>query len=179
MEKTVNRQKEDFQMKEMIVYFSRNGENYVNGSIRDLPVGNTQVAAGMIHDLTGAPMFKLEPEVPYAFDYNTCIDEAKADQRRDARPELKEYPDTLDGVDKIYLGYPNYWGTMPMAVFTFLEKYDFSGKVIKPFCTHEGSGMGSSERDIRKLCPKARVEKSLPIHGADVKGAENLIKGWL
>lgn len=166
-------------MAAIIAYFSRRGENYVNGTLRNLPVGNTEVAAGMIQKLTGADLFKIDPVQEYSRDYNTCIAEARADQRRDARPELKRYPDNLDGYDTVYLGYPNYWGTMPMAVFTFLEHNDFSGKTILPFCTHEGSGMGGSERDIRRLCPGARVEKGLAIHGGSVQSAGEAIQKWL
>lgn len=166
-------------MPAIIAYYSRADENYVNGQIKTLTVGNTEVAAGMIHELTGADLFKIEPIQAYARDYNTCIAEAQADQRRNARPELKQYPDSLDGYDTIYLGYPNYWGTMPMAVFTFLERFNFSGKTIFPFCTHEGSGMGGSERDIKRLCPGAKVEKGLAIHGGNVKNARPAIQKWL
>ena len=110
----------------LIAYFSRRGENYVSGKLKELSVGNTEVAAGMLQQLTGADLFQLEPVHEYPKSYNACIDEAQADQRRDARPELKRYPESLDGYDTIYLGYPNYWGTMPMPVFTFLEHLDFS-----------------------------------------------------
>lgn len=139
-------------MADLIVYFSRNYENYVSGAIRNLDVGNTEVAACIIQQLTGADLFKLEPIQEYSRNYNECIAEAQADQRRNARPELRSYPENLDGYDTVYLGFPNYWGTMPMAVFTFLEHFDWSGKTIRPFCTHEGSGMGRSEVDIRRLC---------------------------
>ena len=80
--------------------------------------------------------------------------------------------DDMDSYEVIYIGYPNWWGTMPMAVFTFLESYDFSGKTIIPYCTHEGSGMGSSERDIKKLCPNARVLPGLAIRGGSVDRAD-------
>ena len=120
-------------MADIIVYFSRKDENYVSGAIKNLTVGNTEVAADILHDLTGADLFKMEPIQEYSKDYNECIAQAQADQRRDARPELKVYPESLDGYDTVYLGFPNYWGTMPMAVFTFLEHFDFTGKVIFPF----------------------------------------------
>ncbi len=81
--------------------------------------------------------------------------------------------------DIVYLGYPNWWGTMPMAVWTFLEAYDFSGKTIVPFCTHEGSRMGNSEQDIKKLCPEATVLKGLPIKGSDVEKADKNIEAWI
>ena len=166
-------------MAAFIAYFSRADENYVNGQIRELTVGNTEKAARILHELTGAELFKIEPVQPYARDYNTCISPAQADQRRDARPELKEYPSSLDGYDTVYLGYPNYWGTMPMAVFTFLEHFDFSGKTILPFCTHEGSGMGSSQADIRRVCPGARVGRGLAIHGAGVDRARPDLENWI
>lgn len=165
--------------KKLIAFYSRADENYVNGLIKPLAVGNTEVAAGMIKELTGADWFKIEQMEPYAKDYNECIAQAQADQRKNARPELKIFPETLDEYDVIYLGYPNYWSTMPMAVFTFLEHFDFSGKTIKPFCTHEGSGLGSSVSDIKNLCPTAKIEKGLAIHGGSVRRAGNDIEKWI
>lgn len=163
----------------LIAFYSRADENYVNGLIKTLEVGNTEVAAEFIKELTGADMFKIEQVKPYSKDYNKCIEEARSDQREKARPELKSYPESIDGYDVIYLGFPNYWSTMPMAVFTFLEHFDFSGKIIKPFCTHEGSGLGSSISDIKKLCPDARVEKGLAIHGGNVSKSKKDIEKWV
>lgn len=163
----------------LIAFYSRADENYVNGQIKTFKTGNTEVAAGIIEKLTGADTFKLEQVQPYAKDYNTCIAQAQADQKRDARPELKKYPDSLEKYDVIYLGYPNYWNTMPMAVFTFLEHFDFNGKEVRPFCTHEGSGMGSSVSDIRKLCPNADVSQGLAIRGGSVEGSKKEIEKWI
>ena len=143
--------------KTLIVYYSRKGENYWNGSIKNLTRGNTEIVAEMIAEMTGADLFQVETVKTYDADYYTCIEEAKAELREGARPELKSYMDSLDGYDTIFVGYPNWWGTMPMAMFTFLEHYDLSGKRILPFCTNEGSGMGSSERDLKKICPGAAV----------------------
>lgn len=165
-------------MKQLIVFFSRKDENYVNGEIRNLEIGNTEVAASIIQELTGADMFKIEPMQAYSRNYNECIAQAQADQKRGARPELKAYPENLD-YSKIYICFPNYWSTMPMPVFTFLEHFDFSGKIIKPLCTHEGSKMGSSVKDIRRLCPGAIVESGLAIRGGDVKRAKEEIKKWV
>ncbi len=151
----------------------------INGLIKNLEVGNTEVAAGVIAELTGADLFKIEQAQPYSNDYNECIAQAQADQQRKVRPELKKYPENLNGYDVIYLGYPNYWSTMPMAVFTFLEHFDFSGKTIKPFCTHQGSGMGSSISDIKRLCPAATVEKGLAIYGSSVLQAKKEIEKWI
>lgn len=166
-------------MSAIIVYFSRAGENYVSGALKNLTVGNTQTAAEILRELIGADMFRIEPETPYSDSYNECIEQAKQDKQNNARPAIKAFPKSLDGYDTVYLGYPNYWGTMPMCVFTFLEHFDFTGKTIKPFCTHEGSGMGSSENDIKKLCPGAKVEQGLAIHGSRISGAKAQFEKWI
>ena len=88
-------------------------------------------------------------------------------------------PESIDEYDTVVLAYPNYWGTMPMAVFTFLEHFDFSGKTILPLCTNEGSGMGSSERDIKKACPGAEVKKGLAITGSAAAGSKSSVERWL
>lgn len=166
-------------MKKLVAFYSRADENYVNGTIVSLEKGNTEVAADIIQKLTGSDRFRIEQEKPYSSDYNECIAQAQRDQKNDIRPALKKFMESLDEYDVIYLGYPNYWSTMPMAVFTFLEHYDFNGKTIRPFCTHEGSGLGSSVRDIRKLCPGAKVEEGLAIRGGNVSRSEQNIKRWI
>lgn len=158
----------------LIAYYSRRGENYVNGSIRNLALGNTEVMASKIKALLpDADMFRIDTLRQYSPSYMTCIEEAKQELRNQARPEMKEKLDGIDHYDTIILGYPNWWGTMPMVCYTFLESYDFSGKRIIPFCTNEGSGMGSSERFIKKLCPNATVLNGISIHGAEVQTADN------
>ncbi len=165
--------------KTLIAFFSRADENYFGGSMRYIEVGNTEVVAGKIKERIDADVFKIEMKTPYAKDYNTCIKEAKEHKNTGVRPELVSMPDNLDKYDTIILGYPNYWGTMPMAVFTFLEAFDFSGKTILPLCTNEGSGMGSSERDIAKICPGATLKKGLALSGSGVANADSQIESWL
>lgn len=166
-------------MAAFLVFFSRTDENYVSGQMKYLTVGNTERVAAEIHRLTGAEEFRIEMKHPYSKEYNECINEARDDQRKNARPELTGMPESLDSYDTIYLGYPIYWGTAPMAVFTFLEHYDFSGKTIRPFCTHEGSGLGGSLADIRKACPGARVEKGLAVHGSRIDASKKEIQDWV
>jgi flavodoxin len=163
----------------LIAYYSRKGNNYVGGSIVDLPVGNTEVAAAMIQKLTGSDRFKIATVEDYPSDYEKTTQVAQQELRQNARPELSGHVDRMDDYGVIFLGYPNWWGTMPMAVHAFLETYDFSGKTILPFCTHEGSGMGRSESDIRKLCPGAKVLKGIAIRGGSVQEAGNEIAAWL
>jgi len=165
--------------KSLIAYFSRKGNNYVGGSIVNLPVGNTEVIAHKIRELTGSDVFRIETIRTYPEDYTETTNVAREEQRQNDRPKLTDRVDNMDSFDVIYLGYPNWYGTMPMAVFTFLESYDFSGKTIIPYCTHEGSGMGSSERDIKKLCPKATVLPGLAIRGGSVGRADKDLSNWL
>ncbi len=165
--------------KSLIAFYSRADENYVCGMIKSLTEGNTEVVANIIQKATGGDMFKLEQAKPYSANYNECIEQARRDQNTDARPALKTFPESLDDYEVIYLGFPNYWNTMPMAVFTFLEHFDFSGKIIKPFCTHEGSGLGKSIGDIKKLCPKADVRGGLAIRGCSAEKSDKTIKEWI
>lgn len=162
----------------LIAYFSRKGQNYVNGRIKDLAKGNTEQVAESIQQAAGGDLYPIETVKEYPEDYTRCTEVAKEELRAKARPELKNSPDSLDSWDTVFLGYPNWWGTMPMAVYTFLEKYDFTGKTIIPFCTHEGSGMGRSEGEIRKLCPGARVLKGLAVHGAEAPASAAEAAAW-
>jgi flavodoxin len=169
----------DSNKKILIAYYSRKGQNYVGSRIVNLPVGNTEVAAKMAQEITGGDLFEICTVKSYPVDYTETTEVATVEKRTNARPELSTHVNNMDQYDTIILGYPNWWGTFPMAVFTFLEEYDFSGKTILPFCTHEGSGLGGSERDIRKLCPEAKVIPGLAIRGGSVKNAAETIKSWL
>lgn len=163
----------------LIAFYSRAGENYFGGAYRHISVGNTEKAAEMLADLTGGELYKIEQAQPYSDDYQTCIAEAKADLQNKVRPEVLDLPADLDAYDEIYLGYPNYWGTMPMAVYTFLENYDCTGKTIHPFCTHEGSGLSNTVQDIQTAAPNAVVTKGLAIHGSSVDNAEKALEKWI
>lgn len=165
--------------KVLTAFFSRAGENYFGGSMRYVKVGNTEIVCDKIKDMIDTDTFKIEMKEPYSPVYMTCIDEAKKDKKNNARPELASYLDSVDEYDTIILAYPNYWSTMPMAVLTFLEKYDFSGKTILPICTNEGSGMGSSEKDIKKHTSGATVKKGLSITGSQAGNCDGALKRWL
>ncbi len=165
-------------MPSIVIFYSRADENYFGGSYRYIEVGNTEKAAKMISQINGADLFKLEQVKPYSKDYQACIAEAKKDLQNNARPELKAVPD-VGGYDEIYLGYPNYWGKMPMAVYTFLENTDLAGKTIHPFCTHEGSGLSGTVNDIKKLCPSAKVASGLALHGSSVDNSFKTIEKWI
>lgn len=166
-------------MAKLVAYFSRADENYFGGAMRYIKVGNTEKIAEMLAAATGAELFKIEQKLPYAADYNTCIEQAKKDLQGNARPELLNTLESIDNYDEIYLGFPNYWGTMPMAVFTFLEQFDWAGKKIYPFVTHEGSGFGRSESDLKKMCKGASIQKGLSVQGSMVERAKSKVDSWV
>lgn len=164
--------------KTLIVYFSHTGQNYLNGKIVDLKKGNTAAVAEIIAKLTGAELFEIKPAHPYPFIYSECTDAAKQELQANARPELLETVDATE-YDTIILGYPNWWGTMPMPVFTFLCSQDYSHKTILPFCTNEGSGMGVSEKDLKQICPNSIILPGLAISGSMVTSAGDSIEHWI
>ena len=165
--------------KTLIAFFSRADENYFGGTMRYVNVGNTEIVCNIIRGLIPADSFNIEMKDPYSPVYMTCIEEAKKDMQNKARPELVSLPDSIDEYDTVILAYPNYWGTMPMAVFTFLEAFDFSRKTILPLCTNEGSGMGGSERDIKRVCPGADVKRGLSITGSKAADSKGSVERWL
>ncbi len=141
--------------------------------------GNTRIIAETIQKLTGGDLFTIETVKPYPQDYNTVVDIAKREQTANERPVLTAQVADMTAFDTLILGYPNWWSTMPMPVFTFLESCDFSGKVILPYCTHKGSAMGHSERDIVRICPGANVLNGLSIRGSSVRSAAFAVSDWL
>ena len=166
-------------MSSLVIYFSRSGENYFGGELKNIEKGNTEVIAEYIKELDGADLFKVENVIDYPEDYMECIDVAKTEQQVAGRPKLKQSLDNIDEYDKIYIGFPNWWGTLPMAMFTQLEQLDFTGKTVKPFVTHEGSGFGSSLKDLDKLCAGAEIKTGLSIPGANVGSAKSTVESWI
>lgn len=161
--------------KSIVIYFSRADENYAVGYIDK---GNTEVVAEYISNYLNADIFKVEPKIPYAKDYNTCIDEAKARQKTHNAKILKPLPD-LTSYEVIYIGAPVYWGDMPEEMVTALKEQDYSGKIIKPFITHEGSGLANIPNQIKNICNGATVLEGLAIRGSSVKNSSSRIEDWL
>lgn len=163
----------------LIAYYSRRGENYVDGIIKELPVGNTEIIAKKISEFINADIFRIDTVKQYPKDYTETTNMAMLELNSNVRPELASSINNIDEYGTILLGYPNWWGTMPMCVCTFLGSYDLSGKIILPFCTHEGSALGHSEKDIKRLSPTSDVRKGLAIRGSNVESADTQVKTWL
>lgn len=141
--------------------------------------GNTRAIAEQIHERVGGDLFRIETVDPYPREYSAVVEVARKEQKASARPRLTKDVTNLASYAVLYVGYPNWWATMPMPVFTFLEGHDLSGKTVIPFCTHEGSGMGRSGRDIKELCPKSVVLDGLAVRGGSVRSAEKNLIEWL
>ena len=166
-------------MKTLVAFYSRAGENYFGGQYRVIEVGNTEKVARRIAQDLDADLFHIEQKHPYSANYQICIQEAQQDLRKHARPELAKLPKNLEEYDEIYLGYPNYWGDAPMAVYSFLDALDLDGQTIHPFCTHEGSGLGRTVSNLAKAYPQAHFEKGLAIHGSEVDRSQKAIDNWV
>ena len=158
----------------LIIYFSRADENYAVGYIDK---GNTEIVAEFVQELTGADMFKVEPAVPYAKDYDTCIKEAK---QRIGNAPIKEKPTDISAYDTIFVMSPIYWGTYAPEVETALTGLDFSRKTVRVISTHEGSGLAGMPSDVKKMCKGANVDmKGLAIKGSQAKNARQKVADWL
>lgn len=164
--------------KVLIAYFSHQGENYFDGKIVDLQVGNTARVAKILEKLTNGDLFEIETIESYPMGYDECTKVAKSELEKNARPRLLNEIE-LAAYDVLFLGYPNWWGTMPMPVWTFLSTHDLSDKTIYPFCTHEGSVMGKSEYDLKRLCPNSNLMNGFAIKGSMVDQGEVAVKRWL
>ena len=165
--------------KALIAYFSHAGQNYSHGGIRNLEVGNTEVVAKKLHAMLDSDLFYIDTVKKYPDDHMEKINVAKREFEENARPELTARVESMDGYETVIIAFPNWWTTMPMALFTFLESYDFTGKVICPLITHGGSGFSNSLRDIAQLCPGATIKEGLAINGDDVAKSDKVLEKWI
>lgn len=162
----------------LVIYYSRRGQNYSGGSIVELERGNAELLAEYISEATGADMFEIRTVREYPADYTECTEAAKEELKKNARPRLEEYLSDVDDYDNIFVVGPCWWGTYPMPVFSLLERLDFRNKRVMPVMTHEGSGMGSAEKDLKKFLKGAKIVKGVAIQGSKVSESEAFIKEW-
>ncbi len=165
-------------MSVITIYFSLKGETITpQMTVEVLEKGHTAVAAEYIQGAVGGELFEIETVKEYIKDHMKMIYEAKDELKQGVRPELKSYPD-ISKYDTLFLGYPNWWGTLPMPVVGFLEHYDWNGKRIIPFNTSEGSGAGRSGEKIKEICKGATVEDVYALRGSQVNGKKAEIQSW-
>ncbi len=158
----------------LVIYFSRADENYAVGYVDK---GNTEYIAEYVRDYINADLFKVEPLVPYAKDYRTCIEEAK---QRVGNAPIKEYISDISTYEVIYIMSPIYWGTYAPEIETAIKDLDFSGKVVRIVTTHEGSGLANVPNDVKRVCKGATVlDDCLAIRGADCKNARSKVENWI
>lgn len=151
--------------KSLVVYFSWSG--------------NTENVAKAIQAQTDSDIFEIVPSEPYSDDYNTVLDIAQEEQQQDARPAISESIDNIADYDVIYVGYPNWWGDMPMILYTFFDDYDLSGKTVAPFCTSGGSGLSNTVNEIKELEPNATVTQGLHIGSESASNPDSAVSEWL
>lgn len=164
----------------LVAVFSLPGEQYEVGVIEE---GNTAIIADMIAEQTGADLFRIEKVTPYPETYDGLLEVSRQEEAADTRPEIAGTVENMEDYDTIFLGYPNWWGDMPMIVYGFLESYDFSGKTIVPFCTHGGSGLSNTPQHIADTCPDATVADGLAVRGKTAQNdrdeAQKAVTDWL
>lgn len=166
-------------MKVLTIFFSMKGENIAPGmKIVNLKKGYTNCAAELIQQVTGGDLFEIKPVRVYNPDHMKMIYEAKEEFDRNERPAIKAYPESIDGYDVIFLCFPNWWATMPMPVFTFLDQYDWNGKVIAPLVTSGGSGFANALDDLEKECPGAVILEGMEVLGHEVNDSVKKIQNW-
>ena len=164
--------------KNIIIYYSRTGENYWSGGVKNISKGNTERVAEFIQKAVGGDLFQVETVKDYPADYYACIEEAKDELRARSRPELKAYLGSIAEYDNVFVCGPCWWGTFPMAVFSQLDRLDFAGKKVMAVMTHEGSGLGSCERDLKKTCTGASFGKGFAVAGHSAAGSEAQVAAW-
>ena len=164
--------------KTVVIYYSRKGENYVNGRIENLMKGNTEIVVEFIKKAVDADLFEVETKKAYAADYEACTEEAKAELRAGTLPELVRTLSSVADYDNIVVAGPCWWGTYPMAIVTQLKELDFHGKRVFPVMTHEGSGLAGGASALQSYCVGAVVGEGLAVHGAEAAQSEAAVAAW-
>lgn len=174
----------------LIAYFSRVGNTNFDEEIDVTTTaslnlqdgelaGNTEVIANMIQDAAGGDLFLIETEKKYSADYDIVVDYGQQEQKEKTRPKLSSHIKNMEDYDIVFIGFPNWWYDMPMAVYSFLEEYDFNGKTVIPFTTHGGSGFSSSEKKIKSMLNGATMLEGLAVSGSKSTGAQRDVNEWL
>ncbi|WP_430612546.1 flavodoxin family protein [Enterococcus sp. DIV0876] len=166
-------------MSAVVVFFSRSGENLINGKPVKISIGNTELLAQKIAERLNCQRIQLEEMDRYPEEYKNTVDRAAYEKQENKR--IAYHPVAIDRlkIDTLFLGYPNWWGSYPRIIATFLEDFETDGLAIYPFCTHEGSAFGSSLNELKEQCPNATIHCGLPVRGSRVDRSDIAIENWL
>lgn len=164
--------------KNMIIYFSRRGQNFWKDGVRDLERGNTEIVVEFIQKAVGGDLFEVETVRKYSNNYYECTEQAKGELYAKEHPELTHYLDSIDGYDNVFVCGPCWWGTFPMGMFSQLKRLDWTGKKVMAVMTHEGSGLGSCELDLKRICVGAVFGEGLAVRGSDAAESEEIVAAW-
>lgn len=164
----------------IIIYFSHTGENLISGKLTYIETGNTKIVAKKISEqLNGMKYMELVPQSLYPDVYKKTVEIAEVEKREQKYVAYQKIDIDFAEHEEIFLGYPNWCGTIPRIVASFLEDNKMDNKKIYPFCTHEGSNLGNSVNDIKKSCPNAQILQRLPVRGTNANKSDTAIKNWL
>ena len=166
-------------MTAVVIYFSRAGENYLNGTKQRITKRNTAILAEKISHALAIESYELLSKIAYSESYDEAVQQAEKEKQASARIDYEKLPIDFTQVDSIFLGFPNWWGTYPQIIATFLADQEWKNKVIYPFCTHEGSAFGSSIQDLQAACSGAEIKTGLAVRGSKVDRSETAVKNWL
>ena len=166
-------------MKKLVVYFSRTGENSVNGELEYISKGFTEIIAEKIAKLEGAEVFKLLPVEPYPANYEECVARSRREDQENLKVPFQNPKENLDDYDVIYLGFPCWWRTYPRIVATFLSTYSFIGKIIYPFATNEEGALGLAELELKGAAKGAIIKNGFACKGSEVNNIDDKLAKWL
>ncbi|WP_270344847.1 MULTISPECIES: flavodoxin [Enterococcus] len=166
-------------MNPVVVYFSHVGENFIDGTSKKIPIGNTEILAHKIVKRLDCQIIQLKEIDRYPDSYDETVKRAVSEKKGNMRVAYQKIELDHSKIDTLFLGYPNWWGSYPRIIATFLEDFDTDGLVIYPFCTHEGSAFGSSLNELKEQCPNADIRSGLPVRGSRVERADVATENWL
>lgn len=163
----------------IVIYFSHRGENLIDGQIQSIEVGNTEIIAKKISQKLTCPIAEIVPVISYPKKYDELLAKVEKEKQLDEKLLIEPLSVEVSDFDMIFLGYPNWLGSLPKPVASFLQKMDLRDKTIYPFCTHEGSGFGRSLKELRELAPDSRIKVGLPIRGSRARRSDKAVANWL
>ena len=166
-------------MKSLIAFYSRTGGNSMNGEIKNIKKGNTEIVAETLQELTGGEVYRIYPREEYPQDYEQCVLRAQKESEQNIHPTIKNPLSSISDYDVIYVGFPLWFRSYPRIIATFFDCFDFTGKIIKPFCTNEEGSFGIAELEMRTTLKDATVKDGISFHGFELDDVKSRLEKWI